>query len=113
MTGPEHYREAEKLLRQAEGEFLDNSDEAGPRAQYATDAEWVGAVRYANEAHERSLVTASWMSAQAQVHATLALAAATAMGAPVDGEADSGLPPRDAEAWYDAAGVKAPKRGEA
>ncbi|MEU6342157.1 hypothetical protein ABZ883_14590 [Streptomyces sp. NPDC046977] len=43
----------------------------------------------------------------AQIHATLALAAATAMGAPVDGEADSGLPPRDAKAWYDAAGVKA------
>jgi hypothetical protein len=44
--------------------------------------------------------------AAAQVHATLALAAATALGAPVDREADSGLPPEDARAWYFAAGTK-------
>ncbi|MFF9894916.1 hypothetical protein [Streptomyces longispororuber] len=73
MTGPEHYYEAERLLRD----------------QYRTD---------------RSI-------AEAQVHATLALAAATAMGAPVDGEEHSGLPSRDAEAWFDVAGVQSPKEG--
>ncbi|WP_063735578.1 hypothetical protein [Streptomyces sp. RTd22] len=49
----------------------------------------------------------------ATAHATLALAAATAMGAPLDGEADSGLPQRDAEAWYKAAGVKPQPEGGA
>ncbi|WP_460071133.1 hypothetical protein [Streptomyces sp. YKOK-I1] len=49
--------------------------------------------------------------AAAQVHATLAHAAATAMGSPVDGEGDSGLPPRDCKAWYDVAGVKLPPKG--
>jgi hypothetical protein len=77
MTGPEHYREAERLIKGLK-----------------TDS---GAV-YVEEGNEQ-------VSALAQVHATLALAAATAMGAPVDQEADSGLPPQDAKAWNDAAGV--------
>lgn len=49
----------------------------------------------------------------AQVHATLALAAATATPMAVDGEPDSGLPPADAEAWFAAAGTKAVPRGDA
>jgi hypothetical protein len=77
MTGPEHYREAERLIKGLK-----------------TDS---GAV-YVEDGNEQVI-------ALAQVHATLALAAATAMGAPVDGEADSGLPPQDAKAWNAVAGV--------
>ncbi|MGA5604053.1 hypothetical protein ACPCUF_23960 [Streptomyces griseoincarnatus] len=77
MTGPEHYREAERLVSSLKTER--------------------GAL-YIEDGNEQVL-------AAAQVHATLALAAATAMGAPVDGEADSGLPPQDAKAWNNAAGV--------
>lgn len=51
MTGPEHYAEAERLLEQAE---VDSRD---PMRKYAEDANVIAA---------------------AQVHATLALAAATA-----------------------------------
>lgn len=58
MTGPEHYREAERLIKGIK-----------------TD---MGAV-YVEDGNEQVI-------ALAQVHATLALAAATAMGAPVDGE---------------------------
>lgn len=50
MTGPEHYREAERLLEQAE---IDARD---PMRKYAEDANVIAA---------------------AQVHATLALVAAT------------------------------------
>jgi hypothetical protein len=73
MTGPEHYTAAERLADQAHHwTYGDGSD-----------AE-VGAA----------------LAAEAQVHATLALAAATAMA--VAGE----MPPRDADAWYRAAGTK-------
>ncbi|WP_037823049.1 hypothetical protein [Streptomyces sp. NRRL B-24720] len=78
MTGPEHYAAAEQLGHEAAHQVENHSD-------------WDAAQAYA---------------AMAQVHATLALAAATAMSAPLDGEAESGLPPRDAAAWYAAAGVK-------
>lgn len=64
-------------------------------------------------ADESHAVAAAEIAAIAQVHATLALAAATAMGAPLDGEADSGLPQRDAEAWYEAAGTKPKPKGGA
>jgi hypothetical protein len=77
MNGPDHYREAERLIKGLK-----------------TDS---GAV-YVEDGNDQVI-------ALAQVHATLALAAATAMGAPVDGEADSGLPPQDAKAWNSAAGV--------
>ncbi|MGW0131942.1 hypothetical protein [Streptomyces sp. NPDC003299] len=85
MTGPEHYREAERLAQSLKT----------PN----------GAI-YIEPGNEQ-------VSAIAQVHATLALAAATAMGAPVDGEADSGLPARDRTAWYEVAGVKPTKGGAA
>lgn len=70
-TGPEHYREAERLLRD----------------EYRTD---------------RSVT-------EAQVHATLALAAATAMGAAVEDDI-AGLTVEERDAWYKAAGTK-PKGG--
>ncbi len=50
MTGPDHYRKAEELLGKAE-ELLEAAESAG----------------------------ATWSLQQAQVHATLALAAATAL----------------------------------
>lgn len=77
MNGPEHYREAEKLLAQAESAYLDDSDDALPRDQYATDAEWCEALKFADEMHEKGLRLAGWLTAQAQVHATLAAAAAS------------------------------------
>jgi hypothetical protein len=80
MNGPEHYREAEKLLGYAE----------------ARDAEQRG------DATDMSLL------AEAQVHATLALAAATALN---DNAADSGgMPLEDFDAWVQAAAVWKPKR---
>lgn len=67
MTGPEHYRKAERLLRN----------------EYRTD---------------RSI-------AEAQVHATLALAAATALSDPTRSAARAPLP--EWNAWKQAAGVAA------
>lgn len=53
------------------------------------------------------------MLAAAQVHATLALAAATAMAAPLQGyePVDDGMAADEYAAWYAAAGVTAPKAG--
>jgi hypothetical protein len=67
-------------------------------------------LRETRDGHQEGTDVAAILTA-AQVHAILALAAATAMGAPVDGEADSGLPSRDCQAWYDAAGVKPQPKG--
>lgn len=78
MTGPEHYRQAESLLIQAEGEFLDDSNDPLPRDEYASDAEWTDAMQFSHDMHEEGMRAAAWMTAQAQVHATLALAVATA-----------------------------------
>lgn len=79
MTGPEHYREAERRLLMAWEEGRDPQ----------------------NVAH---------LVAEAQVHATLALAAATAMQAAVDGS-EPGMGSPEFAAWYSAAGVKPPKKG--
>ncbi|MFJ2568144.1 hypothetical protein ACIO02_35365 [Streptomyces sp. NPDC087568] len=85
-TGPEHYREAERLAGMAH------------RFTYGDGADpTVGAA----------------LAAEAQVHATLALAAATAMSAPVDQEPDTGMPPADVREWARAAGVNPPKGGAA
>ncbi|MFI6347280.1 hypothetical protein [Streptomyces sp. NPDC050560] len=74
MTGPEHYREAERLLTLAD--YHDDPDRR----------------------------------AAAQVHATLALGAATAMAAPVDGET-AGLNVEEYDAWRAAVeGKPAPAR---
>ncbi|MFE7128909.1 hypothetical protein [Streptomyces sp. NPDC057617] len=48
----------------------------------------------------------------AHVHATLALAAATAMQAPVDGS-EPGMSPAEFREWHRGAGVKPTTRGEA
>ncbi len=81
MTGPEHYQKAERLLREA-GEASNPDGEM-------SDAEVVQFI-------------ASTMAA-AQVHATLALAAATALSNSCD------LPSPDWRAWY--AVAAAPKPG--
>ena len=74
MTGPEHYREAEHIL-------------AGVTLGEHPD----GAPIFRHDEPE--------MFKAAQVHATLALAAATALG----GSTEHGLPTPDWQAWYDAA----------
>lgn len=84
MNGPQHYREAERLIKSAD--FFIYGDGAAPVAGAA-------------------------MAAQAQVHATLALAAATAMHATVDGT-ELGPGEGEFQAWYDAAGVKPRKDGD-
>lgn len=82
MTGPEHYIEAERLLAEASTDGADGTYFVRPESLAA-----------------------------AQVHATLALAAATAMGAPVDSDNEGGMPPRDANAWWKVAGVQPPRGG--
>jgi hypothetical protein len=72
VTGPEHYREGEKQLADATAQLEEGMWEEG------------------------RLTTAL-----AQVHATLALAAATAMAA------TASLPPSDAVGWADACGTHA------
>lgn len=84
MTGPEHYREAERLLDRAH--HFTYGDGGDPT---------VGAA----------------LATEAQAHATLALTAATAMQAPVDGS-EAGMGSREYEEWYRVAGVKPkPKSG--
>lgn len=85
MTGPEHYREAERLADRAH--HFTYGDGGDP-------------------------VVGAALAAEAQVHATLALTAATAMQAAVDGS-EPGMAPQEFEAWYQAAGVKATKGGDA
>ena len=81
MTGPEHYREAERLAGMAH--HWTYGDGADPVAGAA-------------------------LAAEAQVHATLALTAATAMQAAVDGS-EPGMAPQGFLAWYQAAGIKSSK----
>jgi hypothetical protein len=105
MTGPEHYTEAERLLAQADGQYLDTSSEAGTREEYASDADWVRAMEEGAEAHDLSLRTAALFAQMATAHALLASAAATAMQAAVDGS-EPGMGSEEFHAWYVAAGVK-------
>jgi hypothetical protein len=74
MTGPEHYLEAERLI--TEGVYDEDGEE---------------------ELFERDI-------ALAQVHATLALAAATAMGS----ASSAGMLAVDFEAWDRVCGVQSP-----
>lgn len=67
-------------------------------------------LREVRDGHQEGTDVAAILAA-AQAHSSLALAAATAMSSPVDGEGDSGLPPRDCKAWYDVAGVKPQPKG--
>lgn len=71
MTGPEHYKEAERLATASQGQ---------------------------------ELASAAVTLAEAQVHATLALAAATALGLQ-DGESDRAMLDEDANAWHEVCGV--------
>jgi hypothetical protein len=70
-SGPEHYSIAEQLLAEADGVLRPN-----------------------DEGH----CEADRLIAAAQVHATLALAAATALG-----HLDEGMPLTDRDDWYNAA----------
>lgn len=90
MTGPEHYSEAERLL--ARGMEMSQSDMA------SSDATGL------DVAYER-VAEADLAIRGAQVHATLALVAVTAMQAPVDGS-EPGMAPDEYQQWYIAAGVK-------
>jgi len=72
VTGPEHYREAERLLK------LAHHNSWGDGANTVLGA-----------AH----------AAEAQAHATLALVAVTAMAAPVDGT-EPGMSPAEYDAWH-------------
>jgi hypothetical protein len=83
MTGPEHYREAERLLDMAHR--FTYGDAADP-------------------------VTGAALATEALAHATLANAAATAMQAAVDGS-EPGMGSGEFEAWYQAAGVKPKPKG--
>ncbi|MFB7228474.1 hypothetical protein ACFCY9_12230 [Streptomyces fimicarius] len=83
MTGPEHYRQAEWLVERAH--HFTYGDGGDP-------------------------VTGAALAAQAQAHATLALAAATAMQAAVDGS-EPGMSGPEFAAWHKAAGVKPGERG--
>ena len=69
MTGPDHYREAERLLAEMPRERLPHPDIA-------------------------------MIQQVAQVHATLALAAATALGREGEGRTQ---PSKDRAAWFDVA----------
>lgn len=77
MTGPEHYREAERLADRAH--YFTYGDGADPK-------------------------TGAALAAEAQVHATLALAAATALGA----QGFHGMHTRDAHAWRQVAATTPP-----
>jgi hypothetical protein len=80
MTGPEHYRHAEEL-----------AEEAGA----VMDAEWG---IYSSMGVSERLQRRSAFLAHAQVHATLALAAATALN-----QGRPGMTDPDWNAWVDAA----------
>ncbi|MCQ9178559.1 hypothetical protein KMT30_05845 [Streptomyces sp. IBSBF 2953] len=84
-TGPEHYRAAERLLKDARRFTYGDAGDPATGAALATEA--LG-------------------------HAALALTAATALSAPVDG-AEPGMGTHEFAAWYEAAGVKpGPKGGD-
>ena len=81
-TGPEHYREAERLAQLAEG-WLD------------ADYGWKGQLR-----SEERLARRNSDLAAAHVHALLSLAAATALGNEGEGRTQ---PSKDRAAWFDVA----------
>lgn len=82
MTGPEHYREAERLTERAD-DVMD--------AEYGI---------YASMGTQERIQRRTAYLAEAQVHATLALAAATAL---VREGVGGTLPAGDRAAWFNAA----------
>lgn len=73
MTGPEHYREADRILTELVRSEIGHAPEFPPET----------------------------LLAMAQVHATLAAAAAAALN-----DGSRGLDQRDYKTWYNVAGVK-------
>lgn len=86
MTGPEHYKAAERLLSDAS--FTTSTGTPVSREGYPIDP----------RVHAALL-------GRAQVHATLALAAANAMSAPVEDDL-AGFTVEDRDAWYAVAGTR-------
>lgn len=84
MTGPEHYREAERLLERVDSEDL-------PRQAKALGVS-------ALQAYATAL---AHTVAKAQVHASLAVAAASATSAPMPNRATKA----DADAWREVTGA--------
>ena len=91
MTGPEHYREAENLAEVA-----------------AAVMDYEHSI-YSSMSTEERLKRRTAFLAEAQAHATLALAAATALG---HEGADGTMPSRDRAEWFAAAASPAPKLSE-
>lgn len=88
MTGPEHYREAESALQQVVALLLHELE-----------------IGTSEQRHAQIVAEMSLHLGYAQVHATLALAAATGTRGVVEpGGGDRS--PADDEAWYEAAGVR-------
>ncbi|MFF5451830.1 hypothetical protein ACFY40_11395 [Streptomyces sp. NPDC012950] len=110
MTGPEHYREAERWLAHAKGAYLDTSSHPAPREEYASEEEWYAAISESAEAHELMLRETAVFAALGQAHATLALAAATALSAPVEDDL-AGFTVEDRESWFKAAGKQPRQTG--
>lgn len=87
MTGPEHYREAESTLQQVVALLYELE------------------IGTSEQRHAQIVVEVPLHLGYAQVHATLALAAATGTRGVVEpGSGDRS--PADDEAWYEAAGVR-------
>jgi len=87
MTGPEHYRDAERLATEAV--------RVSPSFNDLPFGEHVTGTQHAEE-----------LLALAQVHAMLALAAATALGARGTDNRPAGMHLEDFIAWDDVAGVE-------
>lgn len=106
MTGPEHYRAAETLLKNAKyTAYEDESNDVRPQDEYDFEADYYAAVEVSNEAHEKAVVEATMLATMAQAHATLALAAATALQVRdmQDANAAECLPRAEYEAWTNVA----------
>ncbi len=88
MTGPEHYKEAERLIAIAAKLSMETVQHAKDNGADAGEMQVMAA-------HSANFL------AEAQVHATLALAAAYAI--PNAGQ----MPVEDCDAWEDAAGADA------
>jgi hypothetical protein len=84
-TGPEHYKAAEDGITASTWQRQEWGEDAGPQRQ------------------EDALKAADWELRVAQVHATLALAAAVALFLPLD--AANERRPEDEDAWHKVAGT--------
>ena len=101
MTGPEHYKQAESLIRRASGT---RPQGAGSKSDAQRVAEELH--RLADERRLRGSLTPEQLIAMAQVHAMLALAAATALSSSSQERAEdpNGMASRIRQTWESAAG---------